>query len=660
MAISVSDKTPLPLAPVEGDRGERVTVLGKYDLFTVLGRGGMAEVFLAVARGPAGVRRLVVVKRMRADTENDETLVSMFLDEGRLAARLSHPNVVVTYDVGQENGELFIAMEYLEGQSLRAVLRECEARQRILSHAMTARIVEGALAGLHYAHDLKDLDGKPIDIVHRDVSPHNVFVTYDGQVKLVDFGIAKAKTSSSQTESGTVKGKVGYMSPEQAVGSPIDRRSDVFSVGIVLWEMLTGQRLFGGDNMANTLYRLLTEPIPRVSTVIPSVDPRLDAIVARALERDPSDRYPTALAMRDDLTAYLATSGQIVRRDDVAREMNGFFADKRRAEQLTIQAYLAKVAARAGSGDFPAVAFGVTPSGNFDANARTSSMANVAMGTSGPFAFTGTSTSVGTDPRTAVAVPTVIADTPPDSIFDTRQKRWALGAGAAGCALLGLALIVATWKHASAKPAVADGVVAAEVVAPGDALASTGTHAAPTKARSVTAASAPTPKSRALDPAAASDDDDPLAHLGDPEPPPPKAVAEPVVEATPPPVALAPVAEVAPTTPAPKARELPAAPPPPKHAVARTSPKAEAPKIAKAPKATSSATESKGTGFLTVDSYPWSKVTTAGRVLGNTPLVRVPLPPGTYAIRLDNPERGTKTLLVTIAKDEAVTKKVTF
>src|SRR5437899_1360517 len=185
--------------------------MGKY---STLGSGGMADVFLALARGPQRVDKLVVIKRLH--DPDDAELTRMFLDEARLGARLSHPNIVQTYEVAEAKGEYFIAMEYLEGQPLSELLRQLDARSIVLSQALVAHIAKEALRGLHYAHDFCDFDGTPLNIVHRDVSPHNLFVTYGGEVKLLDFGIAKATLNAARTESGVLKGKVRYMAPEQA------------------------------------------------------------------------------------------------------------------------------------------------------------------------------------------------------------------------------------------------------------------------------------------------------------------------------------------------------------------------------------------------------------------------------------------------------------
>ena len=325
--------------------GSPASTFGKYHLFATLGRGGMADVFLAIARGPMGFNKLAVIKRLRSNLADDPTFRNMFLDEARLAARLNHPNIVHTYEVGEKDGNYFIAMEYLEGQSLNKIIREAVKRNEVFEQTFCARIISDALAGLESAHGLADYDGRPLNIIHRDVSPHNVFVTYGGQAKLVDFGIAKAALSSTETEIGVLKGKVAYMSPEQAVGGAIDRRADIFAMGIILWELLSRQRLMTGDSAASTLHRLLHLPIPAVSTVREDIDPELDAIVARALEKEPEYRFQSAQEMRDALDGFLASTGRQVRQDEIGRKMSGMFARVREDVQKQIQAHMAKVTA---------------------------------------------------------------------------------------------------------------------------------------------------------------------------------------------------------------------------------------------------------------------------------------------------------------------------
>ncbi|WP_437715292.1 serine/threonine-protein kinase [Sorangium sp. So ce448] len=318
------------------------SLLGRYRLIAKLGRGGMADVFLAVSRGPGSFNKLVVVKCLRVGMADDPRYVLMFLDEAKLSARLNHPNVVQTYEIGGESGGYFIVMEYLEGQPLkdvvRAVVSGCPGAASFTRGAWVRTIVE-ALRGLHYAHELADFDGGLLGVVHRDVSPHNIFITYDGAVKIVDFGVAKAALNDAHTESGTFKGKMAYAAPEQAMASAdVDRRADIFAIGIVLWELLAMRRLFDGDHVA-VMHQLLTRDIPRLSTVVPDIDPALDEIVARALQRDPDRRFATAQEMGDALESYLRGSGEDVRTEQLGAHVLEMFAESRALvrQQVTAQ-----------------------------------------------------------------------------------------------------------------------------------------------------------------------------------------------------------------------------------------------------------------------------------------------------------------------------------
>jgi serine/threonine-protein kinase len=281
--------------------------LGKYRMVARLGIGGMAEVYLAVARGAMNVNRLVVIKRLRDEHAGDDASREMFLNEARLAARLNHANVIQTFEAGSENGIYFLAMEYVDGQPFSRILSRLKKDDRLIDPSLAARLCADALSGLHYAHELADFDGTPLEIVHRDVSPQNLMLTYDGVVKLVDFGIAKA-AGSSQTAHGVFKGKVAYMAPEQVVGDKIDRRADLFAAGVVLWEALTGKPLIADETPAKTLYNLLNKPLPRVSEFRPDIPSALDDVVAKALERDVDKRFPTAKAMREALEACISGS----------------------------------------------------------------------------------------------------------------------------------------------------------------------------------------------------------------------------------------------------------------------------------------------------------------------------------------------------------------
>jgi len=313
--------------------------LGKYRLIARLGTGGMAEVYLAVAQGAMNVNRLVVVKRLRDEQADDESARTMFLNEARLAARLAHPNVIQTFEAGTEAGSYYLAMEYIDGQPLSRVLTSLRRMQRRMEPKVAARICAEALQGLHYAHELRDFDGSELSIVHRDVSPQNIMVTFDGVVKIVDFGIAKA-VGTAQTEHGVFKGKVAFMAPEQLVGVMVDRRADIFAAGIVLWEALTGKHLMAAETPAKTLHNLINMDIPRASTVCADIPPALDDIVAKALERDVDDRYATAREMRDALEGWIASAGGIGP-EQIGALVATYFAETRTRIQNEVRAQLA-------------------------------------------------------------------------------------------------------------------------------------------------------------------------------------------------------------------------------------------------------------------------------------------------------------------------------
>ena len=310
-------------------------VLGRYRLFAKLGSGGQADVFLAVARGTLGVDKLVVIKRARSEE------LGAFLDEARLALRLNHPNLVHTYEVGQEDGVHFISMEHVEGLSLKELLRRPAARD--FAPAVWLRVIADALSGLAHAHGLRDYDGKPLGIVHRDISPHNLVVSFDGVTKLLDFGIASAAGAAT---SGGVTGKVAYMAPEQALGRA-DRRSDVFAMGVVLWEALCGRRMYDGVPSegydAEILRRLAVDPVPSLASVLPDVDPELDALVARALDKDPAARFQTANEMRQAIERYLRKAGHVVRELEVGEAMVAAFATDRDEVRAQIREAMARL-----------------------------------------------------------------------------------------------------------------------------------------------------------------------------------------------------------------------------------------------------------------------------------------------------------------------------
>jgi serine/threonine protein kinase len=264
-----------------------------YEILAKLATGGMAEIFLARGASTAGIERYVVLKRILRDRASDAAFVRMFLDEAKLASQLQHPNIAQVYDIGKLGDSFFFTMEYVHGETVRTLLHRSHALRKPIPLGAVLSVAVGAAAGLHHAHERNGMDGMPLGIVHRDVSPSNLMISYEGAVKLVDFGVAKAAHNRQDTRSGTVKGKISYLSPEQCHGRSIDRRSDLFSLGIVLWEMLTTERLFRQSTDFETMAAIVNEPSPPPSSRRPDLPPALDAVVGRLLAKDPAARYQT-------------------------------------------------------------------------------------------------------------------------------------------------------------------------------------------------------------------------------------------------------------------------------------------------------------------------------------------------------------------------------
>ena len=283
-------------------------VFGKYHVLARLGRGGMGDVFLVVNMGPSGVSKLVVIKELRERLARMPEARSMFMDEARVATRLNHPNVVQTYEVVEEADSFYLTMEYLEGQPLQSIIRG--PKSDFVPLVLKLQILAQTLAALHYAHELTDYDGTPLRIVHRDVSPHNVIVTYGGTAKLLDFGIAKAADATTVTESGVFKGKVRFSAPEQIVGTDIDRRADVFAAGVMLWEILAGEQMWKGVPDTKIFVELACGRIPGPRSVSDSVPETLNAICCKAIAFDRNERYATAKDFREALLDYVREVGE--------------------------------------------------------------------------------------------------------------------------------------------------------------------------------------------------------------------------------------------------------------------------------------------------------------------------------------------------------------
>ncbi len=312
--------------------------LGRYQVVGEIGTGGMAEILLARLTGPSGFERPVVLKRILPHLARRESFVTMFLDEARIVAQIRHNNVVQVQELVHEGNELYMVMEYLEGESVAGLTKRLARQGERLDHALGAYVISEACAGLHAAHELVDGSGAPQNVVHRDISPQNLFVTYGGQVKVLDFGIAKAADRLAHTQTGLLKGKLAYMSPEQCGHGAVDRRSDVFSLGVVLFELTTGRLLFQRRNEVETLHAITSEPIIPPSRVLPDYPRALEAVCLRALARAADERYATADEMRRELRAVVR---ELRREDDageaLATTMRHLFADRAVEKQSMLQ-----------------------------------------------------------------------------------------------------------------------------------------------------------------------------------------------------------------------------------------------------------------------------------------------------------------------------------
>ncbi len=302
---------------------------GKYELVSRLAAGGMAEIFLARTKSIQGFEKYLVIKRILGHRTQDPEFVRMFLDEARVAATLDHPNIVQIYDVGHVDNEYFIAMEYLRGHNLIEIVRagaKLGYAKPPLEHVVST--LTQCCAGLHYAHEKRDFEGRSLEIVHRDVTPQNVVVSFDGSVKVVDFGIAKAATREVETLAGTLKGKIGYMSPEQCRGGSVDRRSDVFAVGIILFELTTGKRLYHERSDFDTLKKIIEGPVPSPRDLLPFYPAFLNAIVVRCLQKNPDDRYQTARDLHADLDAFARDNQLVTGTVPLSQYMERIYADE--------------------------------------------------------------------------------------------------------------------------------------------------------------------------------------------------------------------------------------------------------------------------------------------------------------------------------------------
>ncbi len=337
--MSVADVPGLPLRP-------KIETFGKYRLIAEIGHGGMADVFLAVIADSIDAEKMQVIKRLRPSLSEDAELRAMLLDEARLSAQLRHKNIVETIEVGNVSGRHFIAMELLDGQPLNRIVRRCKSKGERLPLEVGIKILSEVLAGLHYAHEAKDADGEPLRVVHRDVSPPNVFVTYDGAVKLMDFGIAKAARRLVDTQTGIVRGKVAYMAPEQALPKTdnLDLRADIFSVGVMLWEELAGARMWAGKGDPEILLTVASQGAPGLPKRA-DIPEALARTCEKALSRDRNQRFASAWEMREELENYLAKAPAPVSLPNLGEHLLKLFADDRSRMQQIVERQLATLRA---------------------------------------------------------------------------------------------------------------------------------------------------------------------------------------------------------------------------------------------------------------------------------------------------------------------------
>ena len=312
--------------------------MGEFTGLRRVAIGGMAEIFLARRAGMSGFERLVVVKRILPEFARNQEFIRMFLNEARIAATLHHTNIVQVHSIGEEQGQVYFAMEFLHGEDLSRVLSRAGQVGIQLPLDAVLAIISSVCSGLEYAHTRLGADGQPLGIVHRDVSPHNVFICYDGGIKLLDFGIAKATNSVGKTRTGVLKGKVAYMSPEQAYSQPVDRRSDIFCIGIMLWELSTGRRLYRRRSELETLKALVDADAPRPSTVVASYPAELEAIVMKCLERDREKRWSTCDELLRALEVFAQSNALHVSPQIVTRMMRKMFTTEIDAFEIALRA----------------------------------------------------------------------------------------------------------------------------------------------------------------------------------------------------------------------------------------------------------------------------------------------------------------------------------
>jgi serine/threonine protein kinase len=388
--------------------------VGRYELLLEVASGGMATVYVGRQHGAGGFERLVAIKRMHPHIGAVPELAASFMDEARIASLIRHPNVVNVHDVHDADGEHLLVMDYIDGPSLANVMRSARKRKERISRPAALRILIDALSGLHAAHEITNMDGVPLGVVHRDATPHNILLGTDGTVRITDFGIAKAAERSVHTATGLAKGKFRYMAPEQARGGAIDRRVDVFAMGIVAWELLTSDRLLRADNDAQILLEITEGKFRTPSSVDSSIPLELDRLVMKALALNPNDRWPTAAVFADALEGWARINSELVSSAEVARLVQEFcgtaILERRKSLMQVLQ--------------------GSRPPAGFAAAVRQTQS-------------TGTGSTAGTSaPLTLDSVKIVRAITPEEIADHKRQKRFVLVALAGSLGALALGLLI--------------------------------------------------------------------------------------------------------------------------------------------------------------------------------------------------------------------------
>ncbi|HOX45528.1 MAG TPA: serine/threonine-protein kinase [Myxococcota bacterium] len=324
---------------------------GPYELQRRLARGGMGEIWLAERKGMAGFSKQVVIKTILEDNLEEPGVVQMFLDEGRIAANLHHPNIAQTYDLGEVKSTYYIAMEYVHGHDLRDLLLVHLEKGQLIPLNILLRVTAQVCDGLHYAHHWKTPEGLPAGIVHRDISPQNILVTFDGASKIIDFGIARAMAGASKTRTGVIKGKCAYMSPEQVQAESLDGRSDLFSLGVVMYELITGRRLFKRDTEMATLEAVIRTSIPPPTKLDPSVPKPVEELVLRALQRSPKKRFQTAQEMQLAVEEVMQATGLLATSAHLSAFMRKLFSEDVELNRERLRALKAKLPATPGATD---------------------------------------------------------------------------------------------------------------------------------------------------------------------------------------------------------------------------------------------------------------------------------------------------------------------